>query len=340
MEELKNLKNFGEFKDSLNEELLWGAIKNLFNKLFSNMDKKLADQVNNFTKKIDAAKTWDESVRAFEADMASMKTKVETNVNAATGLLGFRKALADLSEALFVELQVLSNKYQVPELTAAKVFAGTPEAEMFNKKNSEEFKTSLVTPLNAKIIELNKTGAAGYDEVALKTYLDAQNNIDATEQATTGGGSPVNASHLYQSPNKLFEATPVPSTPATPATPAEPATPADPATPAAPATGTPPQGDITKLKAPAIKWITENLSGIALKKVKEVQKPKGNAATDPFDQAALNTKATGNTQNLAKLLRNIVQLPTAADLAKVRDNLATLGKNRENPTFKDDIGKF
>ena len=40
MEELKNIRHFQEFKDAVNEELLWDAIKNHFSKIFGNIDKK------------------------------------------------------------------------------------------------------------------------------------------------------------------------------------------------------------------------------------------------------------------------------------------------------------
>jgi hypothetical protein len=186
---------------------------------------------------------------------------------------------------------------------------------MFNKDNSEGFKTTLVASLNAKIIELNKNNQGGYDENALKTYLDDKKNIDEGDPATTASTTP--------------------TTPATTATPTTPTTPFEQASGATTMDGPLNQN----LKAPAIKWVTENLNG-ALKKVKETPKPAGTTGTDPYDQIAKTSKATGNTDSLSKLLRNIVQLPTAGDLAKVRDYLAGVDGNTKDPNFKDSIGKF
>jgi len=66
MEELKNIRHYKEFKDALYEEALWGAIKDLFSKIFGKVDKKLSDAVANFTKKLDASRDWNDSVRIFD----------------------------------------------------------------------------------------------------------------------------------------------------------------------------------------------------------------------------------------------------------------------------------
>ena len=134
MEKLINIKNYEDFKDSLNEELLWAAIKNLFSKVFGNIDKKLADSISNFTKRLDGSKSWDESLKIYEEFTKKDLAETTVSLKTVTGPLGLRKVLYDNSCRIFLELQEMSNKYQTPELQGKKIFL-----EQANQKNSKPF---------------------------------------------------------------------------------------------------------------------------------------------------------------------------------------------------------
>ena len=313
MDELKNIRNFDEFKDSLNEELLLGALKNLFSKLFAKMDQKLAASVQKFTDRIDKSPNWETSVRALEESARERQVATNESIKNATGPLGLRKALADASEAMFLELQVLSNKYQSANLAAKNIFKGSPDEKMFTADNSEDFKANLPGFLNQKISDLSE---GAYDKNALLTYLNSQTDMDKVETAPTNQSGTTNASASYNFTNKLYETN----------------------------TNTTnngvPQGDINKMKPAATNWVNQQILGDPVKKVKEIKAPAPAAGGgDPFDAIAKNTKATGNSQGLAKLLRNIVNIPDPNTLAKVRDEVGKIQK--KDPTkFAQEIGKF
>ena len=368
MEELKNLRNYEEFKEAVNEELLWDAVKNLFSKLFGKMDKRLADAVNNFTKKIDGSKSYQESVKYFEETLAERSKGLDELYKNATAPYALRKLMADGSEALFVTCQIMSNKYQSPALAAKNIFKGTPDEKLFNFDSSEDFKKNITAAMNMKMIELNKKSTA-YDEKALTDYLNKNTEIDKVEQPTTptdnnqqtptdnNQQTPTDnkqpnpnlnlASIIYDfndtlnedaatkmKPSNIPANAPMKKTTNTTNQP----TPTE-STATTPDPNAPPKGDINKLRQASDDWVV-NLYGTATKKVKEIKAPAAGAGgADPFDAVAKNTKATGNTQNLAKLLRNIVNIPDAATLAKVRDEIAKAQK--KDPTkFAEEIGKF
>jgi hypothetical protein len=391
MEELKNIRNFEKFKgdslneklfidelrkmgvDSMNEELLWDAVKNLFKTIFGKMDKKLADNINNFTRKIDGAKSYEEAVKFFLEDVANRVKYAEDIDDKITGPLGLRKVIADLSDAVFISLQVMVNKYQNQNLAPKNIFKGHPQDEkMFSFDKSDDFKKNLLTFVNAKIIALNKSSnPPAYDDAQLNDYLIKNPDIDSQEALKQLQGTPTAATappaaqsattnvkqnlpsgqptekYNYGQTEKLFEAEAPATNPAAPATnPAAPATnPAAPATnPAAPATtpaapNAPPQGNIKTLVQSAMNWISNSYNFYIVKKIKEIKPVGTTGGADQFDIVAKGSKATSNPQNLAKLLRNIVSIQDAGTLAKVRDAIATTqGKNPED--FKNEIGVF
>jgi len=343
MEELKNIRHFEEFKDALNEELLWGAVKNLFSKLFGKIDKKLADAVANFTKKLDASKDWNDSVRIFEQSTKDRQAIAAQQMQGVTGPLGLRKVLHDNASVVFVELQEMSNKYQTPALMAKTIFKGQPEEQMFNFDKAEDFTKNALNAVNAKIMEINKQTQA-YKNDELDKYLKANVDVSKVETAPTTAATFDNYTQKFSS--KLFEqlaANEPNRNPAQPNTPNPPKTDTTKTTTADPTTtnqGGAPQGDVNKLKQSGNEWMTNNLYGYSLKKLKEVKPPAAGAGgADPFDAVAKNTKATTNTQNLSKLLRNIVNLPDKDALAKVRDAIAT-AQGKDPAKFKEEIGGF
>jgi len=331
MEELKNIRNYQEFKDSLNEELLWGAIKKLFSTIFAKIDKKLADNITNFTKKLDGSRNWTDSLRLFEQSTKDRQTICTENMNAATGPLGIRKVLYETSLVLFAQLQEMSNKYQLQDIAAKKVFEGQQEANMFNFDKVDDFNKNALAACNAKMLEMNKANTAGYDEASLKKYLESHPDMSAvqsTNPAPTNTTVPpdqkakndkmrgnTTENKNFDDQHKLFEADNAP----------------------APDPNATPKGDINKLKESSNKWISNNLLGFSLQKVKGIKPPAAaNAANDPFSIAVKNTKSTNYPDNLAKLLRNIVNLPPGI-LPKVRDAIAGAeGKDKEQ--FKQEMG--
>lgn len=323
MNELKNIKHFQEFKDSVNEELLWDAVKSLLSSLFSKMDKKFSDSINNFTKKIDGTKTWEEAVKFMEQADGDVKNKMTEGLKTVTGPLGLRKLLVDTTNTIFTELMVLFNRYGQKDATPRKIFEGTPNEKMFAFDKAKDFETGLFNFLNTKIIELNKgqNGQFAYDEKALQTYLTNQKDINAvdpqqpvpagkTEQAKTNteiaGGEAEGATGEkinYRLTDKLNEdETPQPVDP-----------------------NAPPKGTIANLTTPATAWVNEELLGVSLKKLQSMKPPSKIGQEDAFTAVAKNTKVSANKESVAKLLRGIVNLPEdkKGDLIKMRDILAT-----------------
>ena len=317
MEELKNVRNYAEFKDSLNEELLWAAIKNLFSKVFGNMDKKLAASISEFTKRLDGSKSWDESVKIYEEFTKKDQAALAETLKTVYGPLGLRKVLYDNSSRVFLELQELSNKYQTPGLQAKNVFADKPEKDMFNYDTSEAFTAAAVEACNAKILGLNTTVKAYVDEAALKKYLEENKDekiVQPAAVASTGTTTGTTESRYFNlnDYDKINEQV----------------------------VGTPPAGNIEGLKTPATDWLTNGLYAASLEKVKATKPAIATAlagSKDPFTSVATGSKATANKENLAKLLRNIVNIPDTATLAKVRDAVGNAQGKRD---FKNDIGVF
>jgi hypothetical protein len=341
MENLKNIRYFEEFKDSVNEELLWNAVKNLLSTLFGKMDKKFSESINNFTKKIDGTKTWEKAVKFMEQADGDVRNKFQEGLKTVTGPLGLRKLLVDTSNTVFTELQVLYNRYGQKDATPRKIFEGTPNAQMFAFDKAKDFEVSLYNSLNAKILGMNKEGK-GYNEQELQTYLTNQKDINAVETAAptnsgTTNNPPVNTTNpkgnVNQNPpdntasdsyfskftDKLFEeADPPATTPASSGTKQE---------------GGVPNGTIANLTNIATTWVNEQLLGQSLKKLQGLKPPSKVGQEDAFTAIAKNTKVTNNPESVAKLLRNIVNLPPEKknELTQIRDILAkALGKTPED----------
>jgi len=349
MEELKNLRNYQEFKDAVNEELLFDAIKALFSKVFSKISKPLTDAIANFTKYLDKSKTWEESVKFYDEAVRVEQQAMAESLKTATGPLGLRKILADNTSITFVQLQELSNKYGSADLAAKKIFAGQPEAAMFNFDKSDQFNNNLMASTNAKMMELNKADEPAYDETALKTYLDKNNqDINKVEEAPKQGTTP--QANPPANPPAKPPTNPPAETPKQGTTPqANPPTQTsvkssytsiftDKLNEAGTTTGTtdlnaPPNGNIESMKVTASKWMADQLYGFTSKKIKEMKAPAKVGQEDAFDTVAKGSKATTLTNNLAKLLRNIVNIPADKkdQLIKVRDVVATaVGKTPED----------
>jgi hypothetical protein len=327
--ELKNIRTFDEFRegDQMNEELLWGAIKQLFGKLFSGVDKKLADSVNNFTKKLDASKTYEESIRLFEQSTRDRITLMNESIKGVTGPLGVRKLMYDNSSMVFLTLQELANKYQSQDLAAKKIFEGQPESQMFNFDKSEDFKKNALNVLNAKVMEMNKTSKA-YNDKDLDTYLKANNNIESVDQVT--GGQPVENTQ-YGKSDKVFESEQQQTGNQ------QPNQQQNTTTPAAPRSI--PQGNIENLKTESSKFLTNNIYGYSLNKVKSVKATATKATVDPVDTISKTAKGTKNFDTMSKLLRYILNMEDTNKLGNLRDQIAKLDGKDINQ-FKTDIGKF
>jgi len=330
--ELKNLRNYKNFKNDflieksygnnefiLNEELLWDAVKSLFGRLFAKMDKTLADAVNNFTKKIDSSKSWQDSVKSFEESVNISMKRMDELFAASTGPLGIRKAIADSMESVFVSLQVMANKYQYTQINPTNLFNGTPVDKMFDANSAEDFRKNIFNIVNEVLININKTTKSYTDEAAFQKYLTDSTDINVIEQAAPAG-SPVTGSTTGISVTGSTTGT----------------------TTSGDTSSAAPTGNIATFKEAINKWSDANVYQVCLKKMKEAKPPianKGGGSSDPFDEISKNSKATGNTQNLAKLLRNIVNITDNTMLAKVRDSIATI-QNKDVNKFKEEIGKF
>lgn len=308
MENLKNVKNYNEFKDSLNEELLWDAIKNLFSKMFGKIDKSLSDAVANFTKKLDNSKTWQESAKYYEEVVNVQSGNIDESLKSVTGPLGVRKFLSDNISVTYIQLQELYNKYQSPNLSPKKIFENTTEKDIFSYDKSDELKKNLLTICNNKIIELNKLSGNPYEETKLKDYLtknttvdeipDAQNYTpdtrgDVNQNPTDNSASD---SFKYKGNGLILEAEDANQQQNVP---------------------------INKLKESAKQFVNEKLYQYSLKKIKEVKDIKSLGNEDPYDMIAKTSQATKLYGSLSKLLRNIVNLDKN-QLIKLRDGLATI----------------
>lgn len=308
MENLKNVKNYNEFKDSLNEELLWNAIKNLFNTMFGKIDKSLSDAVANFTKKLDNSKTWQESAKYYEEVVNVQSGNIDETLKSVTGPLGVRKFLSDNISVTYIQLQELYNKYQSPNLSPKKVFENTTEKDIFSYDKSDELKKNLLVICNNKVIELNKKAGNPYDEIKLKDYLtknttvdeipDAQNYIPDTKGDINQNSTDNSTfdSFNYKENGLILEAD----------------------------VANQQQNDpINKLKESAKQFVNEKLYQYSLKKIKEVKDIKSLGNEDPYDMIAKTSQATKLYGSLSKLLRNIVNLDKN-QLIKLRDGLATI----------------
>lgn len=307
MEKLNNVRNYNEFKDSLNEELLWGAIKNLFSKIFAKIDKKLADSIANFTKKLDGSKTWQDSIKLYEEAVRFEQNQMVESIKTVAGPLGVRKVLADNCIINYVQLQELSNKYQSGALAAKAIFANR-EGNMFNFDNSDQFNNNLMQAMNAKVLELGKV--SGYKENELTEYLKNNTNMEQVQQAATG--ETTSYSNFSKS-EKLFEE--VDNKPIIPT------------------------GDLAQLKNNSQNWLTNNIYGYALEAVKKVPQPANAGAAaegDAIDKAVAASKATTLHGSLSNLLKGIINIPDKNTLIKIRDILAT-SQGKTPQQMKDEM---
>jgi hypothetical protein len=200
MDELKNIRTFQEFKESaVNEEALWDAIKNLFSTLFGKMDKKFSDAINNFTKKLDGSKNWEDAVKAFQEMEKEYQIGFQADMGMVKGPLGLRKLLTDSYTSMYLMCQEMSKcKFQPKDMAANVVFKGHPDEKIFAYPKAEDFKKNLLNAMNAKVIALNKDANMGgpyWDEKALEQYLTNANNNkelswDDVNKVETGGASP------------------------------------------------------------------------------------------------------------------------------------------------------
>ena len=233
-----------------------------------------------------------------------------------------------------------------------KVFEGQPEAKMFAFDNGKDFKNSLVASLNGKILELNKD-AKGYNDQELQTYLNNHKNIDEVEPKPAGTTTPsgaTNASASYKFTDKLYEqdAPTKPSGLVDPSgkpisseqnkQPDQNATKEETKPTETANTGGVPKGNLAPFATPVTTWINENLMGFSLKKLQGMKPPSKVGQEDAFTAIAKNTKVTDKPESVAKLLRNIVNLPPdkKPDLIKIRDIIAgATGKKPDD--LKNDI---
>lgn len=319
MENLKNIRNFQEFKeDSLNEELLWDAIKNLFSKIFSKIDKKLSDSVANFTKKLDGSKSWEESLRFYEEIINLEKNNLEQSLNTVTGPLSLRKIISDNISVIFIQLQEMSNKYQTGELSAKKIFEGQPDIEFFNFDKAEQLNSKILELSNAKIVEINKLSGNPYNEQKLIEYLKNSSdlNINNSAQTFTTEKKKIKLNDkLFEDINQNNNTSPAASNQQNQQQ-----------------QNQQQKNQIEKLKETTKKWITEKLYLFSINKIKSIKTiNKFGNKEDPFDIASKGSKATRITNSVSGLLRNIVNIEDKEKLLKIRDAIALAnGKTPED----------
>jgi hypothetical protein len=223
MDELKNLRNYEEFKrDAVNEELLWDAVKKLFSTIFGKMDKKFADAINNFTKKLDGSKTWEEAVKFLEEIQGEFQKGFAESIAKAKGPLGVRKTLKDTYSSVYLACQEMAkSKYQQKAMSPINLFKGQPDEKVFAYEKIDDFNKNLFTAVNNKMIALNKDpnmGGPVYDEKALTEYLtkynkdmnwDEINKIETAAGGSTGAqagstGAPAGSTGVPESKNHKF----------------------------------------------------------------------------------------------------------------------------------------
>lgn len=378
MDELKNMRNFNEFKDEslneklfvrefghLNEEALWDAIKNLFSKIFGKIDKSLADAVANFTKKLDGSKSWEESVKYFNEALTVESQNMEKSLDTITGAWGLRKVVGDNASIIFIQWLEMKNKYGVDACAPKIIFQNNP---MFQFDKSDDFNKNILNASNAVLFEVNKgISPPPFEEAALKTYLDkSPKDINQVQAAPTGnttdqakpveqpkvqtptaqgappattpaqGGTPAaqNANYSFTG-NRLFEEADAASQqnnqqPANP--PASQQNNQQPAKPPAPQQNNQQQPNqqnnqqkspIDILKEATALWIKTNFYEYSSKKIKEIKAPAKIGTEDAMLALAKGSKATTLHQNLAKMLRYIINVQDKQTLIKIRAALAS-----------------
>lgn len=345
MDELKNMRNFTEFKDEslnekafikefghLNEEALWATIKNLFSKIFGSINKALADAVANFTQKLDKSKSWEESVKYFNEALTLEAQDMQKSLEGQdiTGAWGLRKVVGDNASIIFIQWLEMKNKYGIDTCAPKNVFQGNA---MFQFDKSDDFNKNILNASNAVLFEVNKGIQPNpFDEAALKAYLDK--SPEDINKVQTGGTSakpsymtgakdkvvpsPTGEGYNFNG-DKLFEiaaSQPNPSGNAANITPTD--------TSQKPTTEQPPQkSPIDILKEATAKYINDKFYQYSAQKIKEIKPPAKIGNEDAMLALAKGSKATTLHQNLAKMLRYIINVQDKPTLLKVRDAIAS-----------------
>lgn len=368
MDELKNIRTFQEFKDSVNEEALWDAVKNLFSTIFGKIDKRFADAINNYTKKLDGTKNWEDAVKVFEETLGVVRNGLPEMMKEVKGPLGLRKLVMSAYQEVYSMCQILAkSKYQQKGMAPALVFKGTTYEKIFSYDKAADFEKNLLPAATAKIMEINKKFPA-YDEKELNDYYTKYNkdmtteeikNIEGGEAAATGtttgtevpkkestvfnykdklnelsAGEPGSGQPINTEQNKPAEQKPAEQINTTEQKPAE-------QPKVQPNQQQQNQGGVPKAKDPqkmtemgndVVRTINEELIGQSLKILKAIKPASKVGSDDAFLALSKDSKVSDNKDSIAKLMKAIRDLPPdkKPDLIRLRSELGkALGKTED-----------
>lgn len=352
---MKKYEEFLREQESLNEGI-FDALKNIM-KFFKGVNRILQTNIENFTKKLDASKNWQDTLTNINTMVIQPNTKYfEDNIKTATTVSQIRKINYEVHLSTFTELNATYKKWDVTNpkspINPAVMFIGTPFANMYNFQDTQSFTKNLPNAINGLVSTYAKTSGYPMDDItkSINDYKDlTQNPPVGTEKPTeTAPEKPatqpvkpvtepvkppvqnnnVNASYTisfsdFKKLNEEDETT----TPASPTT----------TTSAKPnETGT-----IDKLKEANTTNFTQDFYGTVQKKLKAFKPATGTGTVSPNAQKDVQdvAKTMKGTQNLdsSKNLIKTISNPklTKGQLADVRDAVAGVLKIDPNT-----IGKF
>lgn len=169
MEKLKNVYSFHEFIESKNEGIIWNAIKKMFKALFAKVSKRVEEQINNFTKKIEGAKDWKTIQQIIIQNNNDIIAEIEGKYKDAKGLIDIRKIEYDNAVATYIKTSDLYKKTGDENLKPSNFFddmkiGGYKKA--FDYDDVKNFQRNLKK--NVDNIVANSALKAGYskDEIA------------------------------------------------------------------------------------------------------------------------------------------------------------------------------
>ena len=364
---MQNIKNFEEFT---NEGKFMDALKGIFN-FFKGASKKFQDSMNQFTKKIEATKTWDQTYKETQVEMNKLNGLLNDEINNCQDVTHIRKSLYDYHRNLFTSLMVTSNKLtnqgvDGKQLLPVNFFKGTTFADMYNSQKTEDFVAKklqgsidgLVRDMGAKSGYSKDDIEKSIKEVPDLSQVKEEQTTDQTKQTTdqTKQNTEKPAESTTEKPAqqpktenytlkfndfiKILEAaanTPAPTTP--PAKPdantAKPDanTKPDANKPAAPTNTAKP--DMTKFKQQVINDTKNNFFGqIVNKKLNDFK------ATVSKTAPAAGTDNTKNVETIAKTMKGSSNIDTKKNILNFITNADknTLKKVRDLGGGKDKLG--
>lgn len=329
---MNNIYTFIEFKN-LNESMIGDAFKNLFKKIMTKLDKRIADNVASFAKKIEGKKDLKEVVPLVNTFLNTSKKILEEDLGKAADLETVRKTVADTCMSIFDTMQVLSKNFNNQEILAKNILADSKYKAIFNYDKLQDFNKNVTKNVNNFIAMSAKV--AGIDDKTMKAlyakpiYESKENEENEflfeaeVDQTTTDKGA--------ETPNNTNQQNPADAN--------------------KPDEGDKKEGDnkegatvdaekLTKMKDTLKTVINNNILGLIFKKFKDVDKltsggGENSKVNKEIQDVAKLMKGSKNLDSKKNLLNTIAGVDKSGTLANIRDVVA-----KELNIEPDKIGKF